>query len=114
MRFLFFFAALFFLAFPVLAAPPIAAQVTALTCEYRNNPIGVATDIPHFGWQLSTTQKNSLQYAFRILVADDIALLAKDMGNVWDSKKVASAASVQVAYAGTALTANKKYYWKVM
>ena len=55
-----------------------------------------------------------MQKAYRVLVADDEALLQKNTGNVWDSKKVVSGQSVQVAYAGKKLRPGKLYYWKVM
>ncbi|HTH32500.1 MAG TPA: family 78 glycoside hydrolase catalytic domain, partial [Lacibacter sp.] len=53
------------------------------------------------------------QTAYRILVADDEALLKKNIGNVWDSKQLKSSTSIQVAYAGKALQSAKKYFWKV-
>ncbi|HSC55032.1 MAG TPA: family 78 glycoside hydrolase catalytic domain [Phnomibacter sp.] len=86
---------------------------TQLRCQSTTNPLGVEALQPRLSWQLQSTQYNVLQTAYRILVADDEALLQKNVGNIWDSKQVKTAASIQVAYAGKALQAAKKYYWKV-
>lgn len=88
-------------------------SVSNLRCESTTNPLGIEAATPKLSWQLQSKQQNVLQTAYRILVADDEALLKKNIGNVWDSKHIKSTASIQVAYAGKALQAAKKYYWKV-
>lgn len=87
--------------------------VTSLRCESRSNPLGVEASQPKLSWQLQSSQQNILQTSHRILVADDEALLKKNIGNVWDSKQIKSSASIQVAYVGKALQSGKKYFWKV-
>ena len=89
-------------------------SITNLRCEYRQNPIGVDLIRPHLSWELQSELKNVLQSAYRILVADDSLLLQKNSGNIWDSKKIISSASIQVAYYGKALQPIKKYFWKAM
>ncbi len=89
-------------------------KVTELKCEYRENPLGIETLNPRLSWQLRSQQKNVMQSAYRILVADNAESLAKNIGNVWDSKKVLSDASIQIQYAGAKLQPTKVYYWKVM
>jgi alpha-L-rhamnosidase len=88
--------------------------VTNLCCEYKQNPIGVDVPNPKFSWELQSQQKNVLQTAYRILVSDDSLLLQKNIGAVWDSKRINSTASIQVEYKGKALESVKKYFWKVM
>lgn len=88
--------------------------VAHLQCEYREDPLGVETMTPKLSWQIQSNQKNVLQTAYRILVADNVELLKKDNGNIWDSKKTSSATSQLVPYKGKQLVAAKKYYWKVM
>jgi alpha-L-rhamnosidase len=83
-------------------------------CEYRQDPIGVDERKPRLSWELKSSQQNVLQTAYRVLVADDPSFLQKNLGNVWDSKKVLSQASIQVEYGGKALQSTKKYHWKVM
>jgi len=63
---------------------------------------------------LKSDRKNIMQSAYRILVTDDPELLRKNTGNIWDSKKIASGASIQVEYKGKTLSSVKKYFWKVM
>jgi hypothetical protein len=88
-------------------------SVAHLRCESRTNPLGVDALQPKLSWQLQSKQQNVLQTAYRILVADDEALLKKNIGNVWDSKQLKSSTSIQAAYAGKALQSAKKYFWKV-
>lgn len=107
----YFLVMLFFLVGVQLNAQQLT--VANLRCESRNNPLGIDVTQPKLSWQLQSTQQNVLQTAYRILVADDEALLKKNIGNVWDSKQIKSSASIQVAYAGKALQSAKKYYWKV-
>lgn len=89
-------------------------SVRQLRCEDRVDPLGVQTTNPRLSWQIQTDQRNVLQSAYRILVSDDSLLLKKDQGNIWDSKKILSAASIQVLYGGRPLLSAKNYYWKVM
>jgi len=84
-----------------------------LTCEYANNPLGVASKSPRLGWIIDTKQRNTQQIAWQILVADNQASLDKNIGNIWDSKKVNSNQSIQISYKGEALKPAKTYYWKV-
>ncbi|HEY8926567.1 MAG TPA: family 78 glycoside hydrolase catalytic domain, partial [Polyangia bacterium] len=56
---------------------------------------------------------NEVQTAYRILVASSKALLDAGTGDLWDSGKTASNASVNVSYAGKALAAGGTYQWKV-
>ncbi|MFV0604584.1 MAG: family 78 glycoside hydrolase catalytic domain [Niabella sp.] len=89
-------------------------MVLNLRCAYRTNPLGVDDSLPVLGWELQSPRQNLLQSAYRILVADDLSLLKKNTGNIWDSKKVNSNSSVSITYGGHPLQSAKKYYWKVM
>ena len=96
---------------------PLSAQqivVSDLQCQYQEFPLGVDDASPRLGWQLSASRRNTMQKAYRVLVSDDKMLLQKNTGNVWDSKKVISDQSIQVAYTGKKLQPGKLYYWKVM
>jgi alpha-L-rhamnosidase len=89
-------------------------KVVNLQCEYKQNPQGIESSSPRLSWELQSAQQNVLQTAYRILVADDPGRLKNNIGNVWDSKKINSPASLQVAYKGIKLQSTKTYYWKVM
>ncbi|GGH00143.1 alpha-L-rhamnosidase [Mucilaginibacter phyllosphaerae] len=94
----------------------VSAQITvsALRCEYRDAPLGINSPNPQLSWLLASNAQNVKQTAYRILVADDAALLQKNTGNIWDSKKIVSDKSIQVIYAGKKLASAKVYYWKLM
>ncbi len=88
-------------------------EVKNLECESRTNPLGIESLSPRLSWELQSEQHNVIQTAYRILVADNPESLQKSSGNIWDSKKVSSDASIQVAFAGKKLQPAKTYYWKV-
>ena len=89
-------------------------SVNKLTCENAETPMGIEKASPSLNWQLASTDRGVMQTAYRILVADDLALLKKDQGNLWDSKKITTDQSLHIAYAGKTLQPVKTYYWKVM
>lgn len=88
-------------------------EVTNLRTEYKTNPLGLDLKAPRFSWELLAADRNVSQTAYHILVSDNLSLLDKNIGNVWDSKLVQSDASIQVAYKGQPLQSAKTYYWKV-
>ena len=89
-------------------------KVSSLQCEYKADPSGIEAAAPKLSWQLLSNERNISQIAYRILVADDAAQINKGVGNIWDSKRVNSAASIQISYRGKQLLSAKTYYWKVM
>ncbi|GAB4024462.1 family 78 glycoside hydrolase catalytic domain [Spirosoma gilvum] len=101
---------IFLLSFSALTQ---SLTVTNLRCEYRTNPIGVQSDKPALSWQLVSSQRSIRQKAYQILVADSPQTLSQHTGNVWDSGKISSDASIQVGYQGKAMEPTKTYYWKV-
>jgi len=102
------------IAFSFIQAFPQALKVVNPRCEYKTDPEAVETRMPHLSWELQSANRGTMQSAYRVLVADNAALLEKNIGNVWDSKKVISSVSIQVIYSGIKLLAAKKYYWKAM
>lgn len=68
---------------------------------------------PFFGWVLCSGKPNTLQTAFRILVASSLDTIQTDKGDCWDSGKVESDESVNVTYAGKELRPGQVYFWKV-
>lgn len=95
---------------------PVSAQISVqqIFCEYQRDPSGIDVPNPQLAWQLSSNKRNVKQIAYRILVADDLLLLKKGVGNIWDTKKVLSNQSIQISYTGKRLFPIKTYYWKVM
>lgn len=88
---------------------------TGMMCELLAHPeITVIRDAePEFTWVMNSSLRGDVQSAYQILVASSQDKLAKDVGDLWDSGKVASNNSINVTYQGNALEPGKTYYWKV-
>jgi alpha-L-rhamnosidase len=84
-----------------------------LCCEYAVDPLGIDVAAPRFSWILGAAQRGQVQSAYRILVASSEDLLRNGVGDKWDSGVVASDASVNVAYAGSALSSGERCCWRV-
>jgi alpha-L-rhamnosidase len=84
-----------------------------LRCEYAVNPLGIDTPNPRFSWLLESTLRGQVQSAYQILVASSEAKLKSNVGDLWDSGKVASDQNIHVIYSGTALNSRQRLYWKV-
>ncbi|MDE3235124.1 MAG: alpha-L-rhamnosidase N-terminal domain-containing protein [Bacteroidota bacterium] len=91
----------------------LALQVTGLNCNYESRPYCVDDLHPLLSWQLTSESSGTRQIAYRILVASSPKLLANNMGDLWDSKKVSSEQSLYISYKGKELQSDKTYYWKV-
>jgi len=99
------------LAFPVKAQNPLS--VINLKCDSRINPPGISIQNPRLSWEILSSERDTRQYSYQILVSDSPEKLQQDAGNIWDSKIVKSEQSTLVEYAGTPLISEKKYFWKV-
>ncbi len=78
----------------------------------KTNPIGT-NDQPYFGWRSADIRPNEIQTAYQILVASSQVKLQANVGDVWDSGKVASRQQNYVYAKGQKLSAATQYYWKV-
>lgn len=95
----------------------MSIRIARLLVEDEENPLVIGTDRPRFSWQLAQAlydpEWNLRQAAYRVVVADNEAILARDQGNMWDSGKVESDRSVYVPYGGKALSPGTTYYYKI-
>ena len=82
-------------------------------CEYRTNPVGVDTPAPRLSWVLESKERGTLQSAYQVLVASSSELLKRGQGDLWDSGRVESDQSTQVAYGGQPLASGQTCFWKV-
>ena len=85
-----------------------------MRCESKEAPLGVESAYPKLSWQIISDKRNTVQTAYRIMVADDSSLLLSNTGNQWDSQKVPSDQSISLEYKGNQLLPAKTYYWKVI
>ncbi|WP_316847951.1 family 78 glycoside hydrolase catalytic domain [Pedobacter psychrodurus] len=104
------FSWLYLLSFSLFAQD---IKVARLDCEYKNNPIGIDVLSPHLSWKLISSKHNVMQVAYRILVSSSLNKLGKNIGDVWDTKKINSSQSIHINYSWNKLLSTKTYYWKV-
>ncbi|MBP1614468.1 MAG: Alpha-L-rhamnosidase N-terminal domain [Bacteroidetes bacterium] len=88
-------------------------DITYLRTEQMVNPMGIDAETPRLSWRLVSSERNVMQRAYHILVASSLEKLNKGEGDLWDSGKVNSDASIWVSYAGTPLKSNVRCYWRV-
>ena len=85
-----------------------------LRCEYRVDPLGIDVVKPRLSWILEPVAlRGQKQTAYQILVAGSLEALSQDQGDLWDTGKRVSGASIQVEYAGKPLQSRTTYHWKV-
>ena len=95
------------------AFPGAAMTVGNLTCDHGVNPLGIDLPQPRLSWVLQSSQRGDGQRAYQVLAASSEALLDKDKGDLWDSGRVRSDATLQILYAGTPLKSSQQVWWKV-
>lgn len=101
------------LCFFLLAASTYAIPVHLRT-NALNTPIGLDTPKPTFSWMSNATTPNWTQSAYEILVDPDVENLRPDHAASWDSGRIASSESLDIAYAGVPLKPQQRYFWKVI
>ncbi|RSM46960.1 hydrolase [Amycolatopsis balhimycina DSM 5908] len=90
------------------AAPVGGLQAGGLQVEHQADPLGVDVARPRLGWVLNA-KGSTRQSAYRIAVSTE----RTGPANVWDSGEVRSSQSFDVTYAGPALRARTRYFWRV-
>jgi len=103
---------------PALAIVAIAVSIHAAPVHLRTNalenPLGIDTPHPTFSWQSGAKTPAWTQSAYEILVSQDLEHLRPGSAGAWDSGRVKSADSVDIAYAGATLQSRQHYVWKVI
>jgi len=90
-----------------------ALSPAELRCEYTVNPMAIDEVQPRLTWRVESSGRGQKQTAYRILVASSAGLLKSTTGDLWDSGKVSSGETVNIAYNGTPLTSRQQCFWKV-
>ncbi|MBN2131764.1 MAG: glycoside hydrolase family 78 protein [Sedimentisphaerales bacterium] len=100
---------------PVNARSLTRANLAAadLRCEYLVNPLGIGETRPRLSWVVESKDRGQVQSAYRVLVASSPRLLARDIGDLWDSGRIVSDDSTQIVYDGQPLKSQMRCYWKV-
>lgn len=95
-----------------LFLPAMANSLTTrdLRCEYHAQPEAIGTTKPRFSWKIQPSDaaaRDVSQSAYEIQVS------SPDGKVLWDSGKIASAATDQIEYAGSPLASRDRASWKV-
>jgi len=90
-----------------------AVKIDDLQCEMLKNPLGIDVLQPRLSWQFNTNETKLEQKAYQILVASSLEKLNNNNADLWDSGKVQSDASINIAYSGAALSSRDEAFWKV-
>ncbi|MEP7142383.1 MAG: family 78 glycoside hydrolase catalytic domain [Ferruginibacter sp.] len=97
----------------VLHCIALPLQPATLTCEYLDDPLGIDTKVPRFGWTFNSIERNQFQSAYEIIVSDNLKQARQGKGNSWSSGRITSRQNIQVEYAGSELRSFTKYYWRI-
>lgn len=90
-----------------------ALRATGLKCESKIDPVGIGTASPRLSWYVESDDRDQVQRAYRVLVASNPSLLARDEGDLWDSGRVRSRETAFVEYEGKSLASRDRCFWKV-
>ena len=88
-------------------------KVEDLKCEMLEAPLAIDNTSPHFSWKMRSKQHGATATAYQILVATTLDKLNEEEADLWNTGKVADAASVGIAYGGKPLASRSLAYWKV-
>jgi alpha-L-rhamnosidase len=86
-----------FIAGLLLAGNARAISLTQLRCESRDHPLGVDVAGPRLSWILRSDERGDRQTAYQIVAATSAAALKKGDSDLWDSGKVMSDETIQIA-----------------
>ena len=86
-------------------------SVKDLTCEHKNNPIGIDVLTPRFSWKIIGKGNNIIQNEYYIEVSTDEKFSNDNI--VWRTKPITSNESVLQPYLGEKLLSGQRYYWHV-
>ncbi|WP_329454185.1 family 78 glycoside hydrolase catalytic domain [Streptomyces sp. NBC_01497] len=91
------------------AARAGSVRVEGLTVEHQADPLGIDESSPRLGWTLSARTHGARQSAYEI----EVSSTRDGPADVWDSGEVRSSRSYDIDYAGRALHARTRYFWRV-
>lgn len=108
---------IFFLLFSLILFGTLSARseilFERLTCDFRENPLGVDNPNPVFGWVIKSQRKNIQQAAYEIIVSDRLEDIQSLKGNKWSSGIQYSDNNMHVVYGGETLKSFTRYYWRI-
>ena len=98
------FTALLFAPDSHAQASPEFTAPQDLRCEGQKEPLGISAIPPCLSWKLADGGRGAAQSAYQILAASRPDLLSEGKEDLWNSGKVASAASAGLAVMSMTVT----------
>ncbi|MFE6552984.1 family 78 glycoside hydrolase catalytic domain [Streptomyces sp. NPDC057746] len=88
--------------------------VSGLEVEHQARPLGVDVPRPRLSWQVTSENGAAHRTAVEQVAYEvEVSTSQGGRGQVWDSGRVRSSRSFDVAYDGPALVSRASYYWRV-
>ena len=97
----------------LLASCGCKVQLSNPTVEMQDGSIPLATSEPRFSWCYESEEDNVAQTDYRIIVASTKENAAKGIGDLWDTKTVASNRMLYIPYGGKPLKSRDRCWWKL-
>ena len=97
----------------LLASCGCKVQLSNPTVEMQDGSIPLATSEPRFSWCYESEEDNVVQTDYRIIVASTKENAAKGIGDLWDTKTVASNRMLYIPYGGKPLKSRDRCWWKL-
>jgi alpha-L-rhamnosidase len=85
--------------------------VRELTCDHKNNPVGIDNRKPRLSWKIYGSGNSIMQTSYSIRVSTDKKFSSDKI--VWQTDKVESDESILRPYSGKDLKSEQRYYWQV-
>lgn len=79
-----------------------------LRCEFATNPLGIDVVEPRLSWKLKAERNGVAQTAYRLTVGTAVGGF-----DLWDSGRIETDQSIQVAYEGISLVSGQRAFWQV-
>ena len=91
-----------------------ACKPVGLLAEFLRDPLGLDTKAPRLSWRLDDPRSGARQTAYRIVAASSEGRLDAGRPDLWDTGRVASAETLDIAWAGRKLSSRSAVAWRVM
>ncbi len=88
-------------------------SIGQLRCESLTEPLGIHELHPRLSWIVESSRRGDRQTAYQLLVANTLELLVEGKADLWDSGKISSDETSQIAYRGKELASRARCFWKV-